>query len=156
MFNGLFEGDFMAESQLREAFELMKNGENNQAMMIVRGVLRQDRENVDAWWLMANLLEDEENILKSLNQVLELNSEHRGARQKLTALRPDLAENLAPMPHDTAAKKKQDDAYWYKLDNPPKKWKTQKADNPDHQALKSVLKVFLDVLFILFRWLPWR
>lgn len=54
----------MAEQKLREAFELMKQGERNQAMMIIRGVLRENRQNVDAWWLMANLLEDEDKILK--------------------------------------------------------------------------------------------
>lgn len=102
----------MPEQQLREAFELMKQGEKNQAMMIVRGILRENRQNVDAWWLMANLLEDEDKILKCLNQILELNPEHRGARKKLESLRPDLAENLAPL-DDEKMKKNQYD--WSKL-----------------------------------------
>lgn len=86
----------MQEQQLREAFELMKKGEKEQAMMIVRSVLREDRQNVDAWWLMANLLEDEEKVLNCLNQILELSPEHRGARKMLASLRPDFAENLSP------------------------------------------------------------
>jgi hypothetical protein len=138
----------MSEQQLREAFELMKQGEKNQAMMLVRGILRQDRENVDAWWLMANLLEDEDKILKCLNQILELNPNHQGARKKLTTLRPDLAQSLAPA--DDPAKKKKDDIYWDKLNSPPPKQKSGSSLTMGILGLLGMRFAFRIVLLVIF------
>jgi tetratricopeptide (TPR) repeat protein len=132
----------MPEKQLREAFALMKQGEKKQAMMIVRAVIRENRQNIEAWWLMSNLLEDEDKILKSLNQVLELNPNHRGARKKLASLRPDLVDNLAPT--DDEAKKKIDDAYWNKLDSNVQA--QQKQTNPIWKRVATSGIIFLVIL----------
>lgn len=90
----------MAREKLKEAFELIQQGEKNQAQMIVRGVLREDSQNADAWWLMANLLDEEDKVIKALDKVLELNPNHGGARKKLASMRPELARNFAPMTVD--------------------------------------------------------
>jgi hypothetical protein len=90
--------------RLYDALELIKKGQKQQARSIVRDILRQDRENVAAWWLMANLLEDEEKVLKCLHQLLQLDPEHRGAQRKLSSMRSDLAHHFAPPPAEIKEK----------------------------------------------------
>jgi hypothetical protein len=85
----------MSEAQLREAYTLMKQGDKKGAARLVQDVLREDRSNLNAWWLFSHLLEDEEKIVKSLEKVLSLNSEHMGARKRLAQMRPEYA-HLAP------------------------------------------------------------
>jgi hypothetical protein len=90
----------MSESQLREAYTLMKQGDKKAAAQLVQNVLREDKTNLNAWWLFANVLEDEEKVVKSLERVLVLNPDHAGARKKLASMRPEyahLAESLAPI-----------------------------------------------------------
>jgi hypothetical protein len=79
----------MSETQLRDAFALMKQGNKREALQLVQEVLRQDRSNVYAWWLLSHLIDDEEKIVKSLEKVLSLNPEHPGARKRLAELRPE-------------------------------------------------------------------
>jgi hypothetical protein len=90
----------MSESQLREAYILMKQGDKKAAAQLVQNVLREDKSNLNAWWLFANVLEDEEKVVKSLERVLSLNPDHAGARKKLASMRPEyahLAESPAPI-----------------------------------------------------------
>lgn len=76
----------MAEEQLRKAFTLMKQGEKKQASQIVQAVLKQDRDNLTAWWLMANLLDNPERQKKALDRVLAINPLHKGAVKMMAAL----------------------------------------------------------------------
>lgn len=128
----------MPEQQLREAFALMKQGEKKQAMMIVRAVIGENRQNIDAWWLMSNLLEDEDKILKCLNQILELEPNHRGARKKLISLRPDLIDNLAPT--DDEIKKKKDEYDWSRLNH---------QDEPRNASFKIPMGIGAIILLLL-------
>jgi hypothetical protein len=123
----------MSESQLREAYTLMKQGDKKGAAQLVQNVLREDRNNLNAWWLFANLLEDEEKVVKSLERVLALNPDHAGARKKLASMRPEyahLAESPAPIqkaksleyvsPVPSKEKLKSatsDEAYWKNLES---------------------------------------
>jgi hypothetical protein len=79
----------MSENQLREAYTLMKQGDTPGATRLVQDVLREDKSNVNAWWLMSHLFDDEEKIIRCLGQVLSLNPEHLGARKKLSEMRPE-------------------------------------------------------------------
>jgi hypothetical protein len=91
----------MSEAQLREAYTLMKQGDKQAAIRLVQDVLREDRSNLNAWWLFSHLLEDEDKIVKSLEKVLSLNPEHIGARKRLAQMRPEyahLAPDFAEMP----------------------------------------------------------
>src|SRR5690348_17166664 len=109
----------MSETQLRDAYTLMKQGDKRGAAQLVQEVLRQDKSNVNAWWLFANVLEDEEKVVKSLEKVLALNPEHPGARKKLAAMRPEYAHLAAPTTAEKGKSKtdQKSAAYWSKLDN---------------------------------------
>lgn len=72
--------------QLRQAYALMQAGQKKQAGDIVQTVLEQDRKNVNAWWLLANLLEDEQRVRTCLQQILKLDPKHKGANQMLVRL----------------------------------------------------------------------
>lgn len=70
----------MAEEQLRKALALMKQGKKQEASRIAQAVLKQDRNNVNAWWLAANLFSDHpERQKKALERVLAINPLHKGA-----------------------------------------------------------------------------
>src|SRR5688572_27858897 len=85
----------MSENQLREAYTMMKQGDKKGAAKLVQDILREDRNNLNAWWLFSHILEDEEKIVKSLEKVLALNPDHLGARKRLAQMRPEYA-HLAP------------------------------------------------------------
>lgn len=76
----------MVQKQLRQAFALMKQGDKRQATQIVQDVIKQDRNNVPAWWLMANILDDETRKRKALDKVLSLDANHAGAKKMLASL----------------------------------------------------------------------
>lgn len=67
------------EQELREAFELMKAGDKREAGNIVQAALKKDKENPNAWWMMANILEDEDKIIRCLENVLKFKPDHKGA-----------------------------------------------------------------------------
>lgn len=77
-----------ANEQLRQAFALMKQGNRRDSIAIVQDVLKQDRGNATAWWLLANLLEDDERKTKSLERVLAIDPNHKGARAMMEKLKP--------------------------------------------------------------------
>jgi tetratricopeptide (TPR) repeat protein len=78
-----------AKPLLKQAITLAKEGKRQEAGRVVRAVLKQDPNNIDAWWMMANLLEDRDKALKCVEKVLEINPNHRPARKKLQELRPE-------------------------------------------------------------------
>jgi hypothetical protein len=59
-------------------------------------VLKQDRTNANAWWLLANLLEDDERKLKALDRVLALEPTHKGAN----AMKNKLVPKTPPFTND--------------------------------------------------------
>ena len=76
----------MSDNTLREAYQLMKAGERQQAYKLVMRVIKQDKQNDKAWWMVANLVEDEAKQRKALENVLHLNPEHTGAQALLDKL----------------------------------------------------------------------
>jgi len=109
----------MAEEQLRRAFTLAKQGNRTEALQIVKTVLQQDKNNVKAWWLMANLLEKPEQKEKAAQRVLSLKPEHAGAKKLLASL---TGSSSPQRPESTAATQEQQ-YDWSKLEakNNPKK-----------------------------------
>lgn len=113
----------MANEQLMKAFQLMKDGEKRQSLLIVRSILSEDPGNANAWWLMSHLMTDEDKEVKALERVLAIEPEHRIARQRLAKLRPEYG-NLVPDDVNTAKQSKKDALkananYWKKLDRRP-------------------------------------
>lgn len=109
----------MVKEQLTKAFQLMKDGEKGQALVIVKGILREDPRNVNAWWMMSHLLEDEDKVVKSLEKVLSLDPNHQVARKKLAKLRPEYSNLVSEEANASKILKKEsaksNDDYWAKL-----------------------------------------
>lgn len=72
--------------QLRQAYDLIKDGKKKEAGRILLDVLRADRDNADAWWLLANAATDPEKTRQALGQVLRINPTDRRARDMLSRL----------------------------------------------------------------------
>lgn len=60
--------------QLNRAYDLIKEGQAQAAIEIIEAVIRSDRDNEDAWWLLANATSDTNAKRNALNSVLRLTS----------------------------------------------------------------------------------
>ena len=47
-----------SRAQLQQIYQLIKTGQNEEAVETLRSILTVDPNNVDAWWLMANAARD--------------------------------------------------------------------------------------------------
>jgi hypothetical protein len=82
--------------QLKQAYDLIKAGQKTQAVSILRAVLRNDRDNADAWWLMANALAEPDDVREALENVLRLrpaNTKAQAMLDKLNARYPPRRKN---------------------------------------------------------------
>lgn len=77
-----------SEQQLREAFALMKEGKTNEAGRIVQDVIHEDKTNVRAWWMMANLVDDPSRKKIATEKVLGLDPTHPGAVKLMSEIDP--------------------------------------------------------------------
>lgn len=78
----------MSQDQLKRAFQLIKQGDKDAAAPIVKDVLREDRNNADAWWLMAIIVDDTDKKIRGAKKVLSLRPDHTGATKMLQQLAP--------------------------------------------------------------------
>lgn len=76
------------DTQLKQAYRLVKNGEKQRALNILTAVLRTDRNNANAWWLVAHASTDKDQQIQALEQVLRLKPDHTKASQMLDQLLP--------------------------------------------------------------------
>jgi hypothetical protein len=79
----------MSEStrrQLEEAFELIDNDNYDAALGVLREVIDREPNNADAWWLMANAVDDPREARLALINVLKNDPTHARARQTLDEL----------------------------------------------------------------------
>jgi hypothetical protein len=80
----------MSEStraQLQQIYQLIKTGQNEEAVETLRSILTIDPNNVDAWWLMANAARDPVEQRSAVDRVLLLRPDHKQAQEKLNALK---------------------------------------------------------------------
>lgn len=56
--------------QLNHAYDLIKQGQTQEAIEIIEPIIRNDRDNEDAWWLLANATQDIDAKRNALNNVL--------------------------------------------------------------------------------------
>lgn len=75
-------------AQLKQAYALIKAGDNAAAAALLKPICRANPENVDAWWLLSFALTDENHIRLALEQILKVNPQHEQARQRLEKLTP--------------------------------------------------------------------
>ncbi|MBN1286981.1 MAG: hypothetical protein JXB47_16395 [Anaerolineae bacterium] len=71
---------------LQRAYDLFKAGRRTETLQILQQVLMADDANVNAWWLMANVVENPADRRVALANVLELNPEHSKAQAMLAEL----------------------------------------------------------------------
>lgn len=75
----------MADTQqsVQEAYNLVRSGRKHSAVDILLPILRDDKDNLNAWWVLANALEDPQEIREALEQVIRLDPDHIQANNRL-------------------------------------------------------------------------
>lgn len=74
------------DPRLSQAVDYIQAGNLERAMRLASAVIQEDKTNVDAWWVMANSLEEDGKILSALRNVVRLNPDHQEARQWMVEL----------------------------------------------------------------------
>lgn len=72
--------------QLNHAYDLIKQGETQEAIEIIEPIIRADRDNEDAWWLLANATSDSNAKRNALNTVLRLSTNESRKEKAQTLL----------------------------------------------------------------------
>lgn len=78
--------DDPTREQLRRAYDHIKGGRRISAVQILRPLLAADPSDADAWWLMANAVDDPAEQQGALEKVVALRPDHPQARERLAAL----------------------------------------------------------------------
>lgn len=89
------------KQQLREALEAVKEGNEEEARVILAEFLRDDPDNVPAWVLMSKLATSQGQKVAFLRKILSLDPEHTYAREQLAAsgaAQPQIAQPDAEAP----------------------------------------------------------
>lgn len=73
-------------TQLERAYRLIQQERGSEALDVLRPVLAKDRNNADAWWLMANAVDEPEDAREALENVLRITPNHVEARNLLDQL----------------------------------------------------------------------
>lgn len=79
----------MADSirqDLQRAADFIQAGQRQNAIQVLLPILRADAQNVEAWWLLANAVDQPRDQREALEHVLALQSDHQQARQMLDRL----------------------------------------------------------------------
>ncbi len=78
----------MKQENLAHIQHLIMQGEQAEAIKQLQNILRIDRNNADAWWLLANAVNNQEQVKLALQHVLSIDPHHAQARAKLDDLQP--------------------------------------------------------------------
>lgn len=73
--------------ELVEAYQLIKAGQRKEAGQRLKAYLATNKNDANAWWLMANTVQKPETVERCLQTVLKLNPNHASAQRKLQRLR---------------------------------------------------------------------
>lgn len=86
------------DPRLTEAVKMIEGGREREAGKVALDVIKENRKNADAWWVLANAIKtgDDERRIKALEQVVHLRPDHQEAREWLDELRG----LRVPPPHD--------------------------------------------------------
>ncbi|MBI1260054.1 MAG: hypothetical protein GC204_21510 [Chloroflexi bacterium] len=76
----------MSSEPLQEAYRLIREGSTQEAVRILVPLVRADPLNPDAWWLLANAVENQEQKRQALERVLKLRPNDEAAQKMLTRL----------------------------------------------------------------------
>ena len=113
---GIIQGIIMNE-QLNHAYDLIKQGQVQEAIDIIEPIIRNDRDNEDAWWLLANATEDVDAKRNALNNVLRI-TENDSRKDKAETLLRQLDD---PFDFDISTTNKVGMSEYVAVDEVPKK-----------------------------------
>jgi hypothetical protein len=74
------------DQALSQAFQLVEDGKNEEAIAILQPLLDRDPDNADAWWILSYAVSDPQKARNALNQVLRIDRNYPGARDMLAQL----------------------------------------------------------------------
>lgn len=76
----------MSENQLRQVYDLLADGRQEEALIMLQPIVEAQPDNADAWWLMANAQVNRTRAIDALENVLRLRPDHPHARTMLAQL----------------------------------------------------------------------
>lgn len=139
----------MSQEELRRAYTLMNRGEKKDAAQIVRNVIKNDRDNVNAWWMMSMLLEDKDKQAKALERVLMLKPDHKGAREKLRRIQPE--RQTSEIGQNIMATQEVMNLDWSKLKDDPHpdaQKRKAKSEVDDHKVASYAMSALIGFLVL--------
>ncbi len=80
-------GSDETKSALSRAFELVENGDYEEARAIIDPILDADKNNADAWWIYAHAATDPDEGRRALENVLRINPTYPGAAELIAIAR---------------------------------------------------------------------
>jgi hypothetical protein len=86
----------MADERLKTGMAALRRGDKRVARRILGEIVRDDPDNVAAWWFLAAALEDQEQRIHCVRQVLRLRPDHAEANQLLQSLQRQVALPTPP------------------------------------------------------------
>lgn len=92
------------DERLKQAYELLKQGQRPPALTLIMQVIREDRDNADAWYLLAVARNNANEKREALEQTLRLNPNHQAAQrmqQKWNATQSPQPSPQPPQPPST-------------------------------------------------------
>lgn len=78
--------DSQTQAALKRAYAQIKQGDKSGAIRLIKPVLRENRDNATAWWLLANAAPKPEQAKQALNQVLRLKPGDEKAQKMLARI----------------------------------------------------------------------
>lgn len=131
--------------ELDNASQLIEMGEIAQARMLIKRMLQQDIENVDAWYLLIQVARDDGEKRKAAERILALQPDHLQAHQLLDTLEEEVIASLGDLlTQPKTADLFDDDIFNIKT---PVKRKAQAAVSPPKSNVRAYATVA--VLFLL-------
>lgn len=101
----------MSTDQMQQAYQLIRNGRKQEAIAILVPIVRATPTNADAWWLLANAVDNLDQRRRALQQVLRLRPEDERAQRMLSRLDPTSAPPPPAPPKPAAAQPLGGDPY---------------------------------------------
>ena len=86
----------MSDDLLKAGMAALRRGDRRTARRILGDLVREDPDNVAAWWFLAAALDDTEQKVHCLEQVIRLRPDHEEAHQMLHTLRRKVAWPTPP------------------------------------------------------------
>ena len=82
----------MSRDELQRAYDLIKSGEGRQAETLLEPIVAADPDNMQAWWLLANAVDNPIRKRSALRQVLRLQPDHAKAQAMMAKLEEPVDE----------------------------------------------------------------